>query len=314
MIHNRKYFYKYVTAETALLILQNRKLKYSSPILFNDPFDTQTRVSLDCEESEFMKAFIDELYRLAHDEREPIFVGSTNSLCRDILRVRQIVKDSSRKLPKELFEEISAPILKLLIKFCEDDIERMNIWWSKVVRASRVFCVAETHDNLLMWAHYTNDHTGAVIEFECLPELDNPLCAARKVDYVAKPPVMGKLNEFLRYVTGQSLLNHKLSIYDLFLSKSEHWKYEQEWRVFIPPADMDSPAIPKDADGNEILFDLLSVYHPKEIRSIYLGCKMDQKIRPKILSCLTGDFGHVRKYHCIRNEREYKLDFQEIIM
>ena len=52
MLHDRKYFYKYVTVETALLILQNRKLKYSSPVLFNDPFDTQTRIGFDCEESE----------------------------------------------------------------------------------------------------------------------------------------------------------------------------------------------------------------------------------------------------------------------
>jgi len=37
MIHDRRFFYKYVTAETALTILQNQTLKYSSPVLFNDP-------------------------------------------------------------------------------------------------------------------------------------------------------------------------------------------------------------------------------------------------------------------------------------
>jgi hypothetical protein len=37
----RPYFYKYVTSEVAKLILVNRKVRYSAPSLFNDPFDTQ---------------------------------------------------------------------------------------------------------------------------------------------------------------------------------------------------------------------------------------------------------------------------------
>ena len=244
-----------------------------------------------------MKALGDEIYRLTHDEREPIFFDSTNPLSRDILKIRQIVKNSSKKLSKELFDEIRAPVLKVVTKYVEDTAEGSNILWSKAVRASRVFCVAEVHDNLLMWAHYTKDHTGAVIQFECIPELDNPLCAARKVNYVANPPVMGKLNEYIRYITGQNPLDHELSIYDLFLSKSEHWKYEQEWRVFIPPADMNNPTVPRDANGKEILFDLLPLI-PQEIHSIYLGCRMSNNDRQKILPCLSGDLNHIRKYNC----------------
>jgi hypothetical protein len=70
--HDVKYFYKYVTVETALLILQNRTLKYSSPVIFNDPFDVQTKVDFGFEVSDFMEAFIDELYRLVHAEQEPV--------------------------------------------------------------------------------------------------------------------------------------------------------------------------------------------------------------------------------------------------
>jgi hypothetical protein len=75
---------------------------------------------------------------------------------------------------------------------------------------------------------------------------------------------------------------------------------------------MENPAIPKDVDGNDILFDLLPFY-PQEIYSIYLGCKMSDENRQKIKMCLTGDFKHVKKYKCIRSEKKYDLDFEEII-
>ncbi len=35
------HFYKYCTAETAKLVLKNRSRKWSGPLEFNDPLDTQ---------------------------------------------------------------------------------------------------------------------------------------------------------------------------------------------------------------------------------------------------------------------------------
>jgi len=45
--HNKDYFYKYVAADTAKLILKNLKVKYSLPKLFNDPFDNQFVINID---------------------------------------------------------------------------------------------------------------------------------------------------------------------------------------------------------------------------------------------------------------------------
>lgn len=312
MLHGRKYFYKYVTSEIALLILQNRTVRYSSPVLFNDPFDTQTKLSFGFEESEFLTAYRDEMYRLLHSEQEPLFIDNTATLCREIQAFRKIVENKSG-MTKEMFDRMTKDILEQEKLSLELETQTINTWWMRAAKATKVFCVAETHDNLLMWAHYSKDHTGAVIEFECLPDLDTPLCAARKVNYVAKPPFIAEnLVEYVRYITGQAILNHEISIYDLCLSKSDHWKYEQEWRVFIPPVDMDNPTIPIDANGEEILFELLQVL-PQEIHSIYLGCRMSEDKRQKILSCLSGDLKHVKKYDSVKSDEEYKLNFEEII-
>jgi hypothetical protein len=252
------------------------------------------------------------MFRLLHGQKEPQFIDNTVPLCREIQVFRKIVDDES-KMTKEIFDQMTEDILELGRQLLERENEEMNVWWMRASKATKVFCVAETHDNLLMWAHYTKDHTGAVIEFECLPDLDTSLCAARKVNYLGKPPFIAEdLDAYVQYITGQAILDHELSIYDLCLSKSDHWKYEQEWRVFIPPADMNNPTIPIDANGREILFDLLEIL-PQEIHSIYLGCRMSDDDRQKILSCLSGELYHVKKYKSVKSDKQYKLNFEEII-
>lgn len=309
IIHDRKYFYKYVTPEVAILILQNRKLKYSSPFVFNDPFDVQTKIALRFQESEFAELLIKEMYKLIHGEEEPI-LGLAAPLARQILSLRKFATIRSTKIPLDVYmKETKGIAVEQYLKL----LDTVNTWWSKVGKATRIFCVVEEPDNLLMWAHYAQGHEGAVIQFECLPDLDNLLCAAMKVNYVTDPPVVTtRLDEYIRYLTGEpNKVDYKSLYYDLHLSKSDHWKYEKEWRVFIP-ADLENPIVPKDGAGKEILFDLKS-FNPQEIHSIYFGCKMSQDNRQKIETCLSGDFEHVKKYNCFRNDKKYKLDFVEII-
>lgn len=310
--HNIRYLYKYLTTESALLILRNRKLKYSSPLLFNDPFDVQTVVDYGFDLSEFIEAFAKEMYKLMYGEKEPIGDNS-DPLFSEILKFRKIVKTQSLKIPFNEFKTEREILNNETAKEAKQYIEDLNQRWRIIVKASRVFCLAEEHDNLLMWAHYAKDHTGVVIKFECLRELDTPLCVAKKIDYVSSPPIIASLEDFIPYITGQdkTKINHDLLIYKLFQSKSEHWEYEKEWRVWIPPLDMESPNIPRDSKGNEILYELKNFY-PKEIHSIYFGCKMDDRDKQKIEKELTGDFKHVNKYLCVRSEKEYKLDFELI--
>lgn len=307
--HNREFFYKYLTAETALKILENRTLRYSSPVLFNDPFDTQTRVGYGFEMVDFMEAFTDELYRLAHDEQEPIG-NDNNALFRDIKAWWHKTIKSSDKMPRDVFKQKIRELVEAAVNWSTQYFQDTNSWWRSFVKASRVFCVAEDPDNLLMWAHYSKDHTGLVIQFKCLLELDTPLCVARQVNYVENPPIIAVLDKYIKYITGQATLDNDLLFFNMILSKSIHWKYENEWRVFIPPVDMENPIVPLDSNGEEILDSLIRFY-PQEIHSVYFGCRMNVKSTQKIDKCLIGDFSHVKKYKCIRNDKEYKLDFEE---
>jgi hypothetical protein len=104
MTHNREYFYKYIPSETALKILQSRTLKYSSPAIFNDPFDTQTRMDFGFEVSELIEAFAEEQYKMIHGYEEPVG-DESNELFRDIKKLWHIAKQSQRKMPKEVWRQ-----------------------------------------------------------------------------------------------------------------------------------------------------------------------------------------------------------------
>jgi hypothetical protein len=204
-------------AETAFKILQNRTLKYSSPSIFNDPFDTQTRMDYGFDFSEFIEAFEEELYKMIYGSEEPDG-DESKELFRDIKRFWHDAKQSKRKMPKDILKQQTKSFNAETVRMLTERLAEINNWWYRSSKASRVLCLAEDQENLLMWAHYAKNHTGAVIKFKCLPELDSPLITARKVDYSCKPPVIAELNDYVKHLTGQSLgpIDHSAIYYKLF--------------------------------------------------------------------------------------------------
>ncbi len=103
----------------------------------------------------------------------------------------------------------------------------------------RVLCVTEMKDNLCMWSHYADNHRCAMMKLRCIDELDNTLLIARKVTYSENVPIIGSLDD---------MVNHFLCTYRIELSedlrhnlaytKSNHWSYENEWRVSYPMPDL----------------------------------------------------------------------------
>jgi hypothetical protein len=49
-----------------------------------------------------------------------------------------------------------------------------------------------------MWAHYTENHTGAVLQFESNDERDSSFLIATPVIYQADPPTLPSLDRWVR--------------------------------------------------------------------------------------------------------------------
>jgi hypothetical protein len=162
-----------------------------------------------------------------------------------------------------------------------------------VMADTSIFCVSETHDNLLMWSHYAQNHTGAVIKFLALPEVDSPLIVAQSVRYTTRMP----RREFASILDFQKSLTETVEL--ITLTKSDVWAYEKEWRIVAGLRDK--------TQSYEILR-----YAPEELGAVYLGCKMADDDKQELVEITRRLYPQAKLYQANKHPREFALIFTEI--
>ncbi len=290
-------FFKYASSGTALTILKNRTLQYSSPGTFNDPFDVQSGLHFDFDPATLHRKVVSRISELARRDRGTL-VNPDDAWGQVVLEARKqfpvIGFDPDRWLAStaEAFAEIVPEIAKTQRDY-------QQLWWGSMVPSARVFCVSEAHDDLLMWAHYAQNHTGLVFEFWSLPEDDNALSVAGAVEYVDSPPPFFSEAEWIDDLVGIKQLDHRLLSKRYFYLKSRHWSYEREWRVWYT----------SEAAG--VLHDYVPI-RQSEFASIYLGCRADPEFAKSVVDLARSSFPRVRIFEASKRRDSYRLRFSEI--
>ena len=176
--------------------------------------------------------------------------------------------------------------------------EKYNEYWRELLRKIRVFCVSEHNQSILMWSHYAKYHTGVCFKLRVMSEKDNPLCAAKKVDYVSDPPSFFRVEEWIDSI----VLNNEVAFEELYhrypLTESEIWSYEDEWRVWAP----------FEEDGNSYI-DIPIV--EGEIDSIYFGVNADPKL-VKDLITIAKARRIERFFRSNKKVKQYGIGYTEI--
>jgi hypothetical protein len=271
------------------------KVRWSSPLLFNDPFDTQFEIRYGFNFEELLSSLSKEMGKIVFTEEDPQ-LANDHPLSSNIKNLRKI----RHKLNPVDFDIQISPKLKETVKDLKRILGDSNKSWREYIKSMRVFCVSEKHDDLLMWAHYAEQHTGVVLKLKCIPELDTALCVAKKVNYSSKVPILANKEDYIKHFTGQiNDIDYGKLFKNLAYTKSDHWAYEEEWRCIT--------AGPISAN----LFDE-NILHPEEIDTIYLGCRMNEQNRYEILKLLTGKLKHVKASIATKSKTLFSLDFDDI--
>jgi hypothetical protein len=163
---------------------------------------------------------------------------------------------------------------------------------------SRVFCVTEKRDNVVMCSHYADQHKGVVLKLRCIDELDNPLLAAGKVTYSREFVRFPNPEEFARNATGEEPIDILSLSWDICYRKHKDWEYEQEWRVPIP--------LLRQPVGDGYSYEK---EHPAVFDEAYLGCRMGDDETEKIIECIKAHLPHVKIYRAVRSTTSFNLDF-----
>jgi len=180
--HNRDGFFKYYTPEAAILTLEGGSRKWSSPVLFNDPFDNQFSLDFTDPSDELAIQVFEGIDKVL-TSREPVRpdqLGSHTEMAEFLRQLRQSDVDFR-------YTEDDIACMKEIILGMMNDLKKRAPETSNEIRRLLsdiiVFCVSERNDNILMWSHYATNHTGIVIKFLALQELDSPPILAQPVRY-----------------------------------------------------------------------------------------------------------------------------------
>lgn len=129
----------------------------------------------------------------------------------------------------------------------------------------KISCFSETYNNILMWSHYAQSHTGFCIEYD-ISNLELTNSFKKKlfpVFYTPKPIDMSK-----------AILSKQKEILEniLIINKSEDWKYEREWR-YVTSSEDDSKFI-----------------MPVKPKAIYLGTKISEENKNIMLEIANNEY------------------------
>ena len=189
-----------------------------------------------------------------------------------------------------------------------------NAKWRKSLKAMRVFSISAQNNDILMWSHYGQNHTGVVFKLRVLPEKDNLLCIAEPIIYKPLPLTFFTLQEWIRNTLGLEKTNREELFHNYAKIKYELWSYEEEWRVWSfewdsvdkSYHDLDTNNIPREFLYND--YDII----PEELEEIYFGCNSswdDIKEIKTLGSFINKD---IKYYRARKVKGQYRLEFEEI--
>ena len=226
--HNQLSFFKYYTAESAKKTLLETTLKWSSPKLFNDPFDNQFNFQFE-EPTEFASRQQTDEFLNIIASNEPIRDGQFGTRTDEVRMLQQMFLKNQPNISTQDREYVSQGVMEGMHNLrAKESIYNQEI--HEILSDRSIFCMSETNDNILMWSHYADDHKGAVIEFHAQLE-DSAFLVAQRVRYESTIPVFTLTLEMVKERRADELFEMTT------LTKSKDWEYEKEWRIVATMRD-----------------------------------------------------------------------------
>ncbi len=242
---------------TAHLFLKG-DLYIPHPSNFNDPYDVEVTFLDHGTFSDKVK-FIEKLYAYQDIPITPDYASR---------RANTLFKDKSEK-------EITN-MIRNMMQFVKKD--------------AGILCMSEINRDLLMWAHYADGHRGYCMEFDRetifhegkYKKPPKPECVNYVPDYPSKNMFTGLQEDLYNF---------------LFLTKSDHWEYESEWRVIVDP-------IANLANG-------WNQFNPAALTRMILGCEIDSAVEKKIRGWIDDGPTNPKIVRARKSQSQFKLEIPE---
>jgi hypothetical protein len=240
-------------------IFTHDELYFVSPLKLNDPFDCMTLFTFEgSDKADFEKFF----YGMVR-HKFPNFSEKETKKEVDSLIQKKLYKDPHRR--------------NVQIETWPDSL------LSEIAKLG-ILCLSMKRDDILMWSHYADGHTGFCLEFAKEGLKSWNFCA----------PIRYRKS----YPTFKEFANYPRELHRLFLlRKSEHWKHEKEWRVIA---------------NCEIPRNRYQRFPDHLLTGVILGCLMPEKNIDMVRRWAKSRKIPPKLYKSNKKESEYGLIIEEI--
>lgn len=251
--------YKYLQP-ARLDVLKNRRIRFTQPGDFNDPFEFRPKIREVASDAE-VRAYVEEHFDQLVEEELAKYGALTQLLPQADLKGLLVKQKSMLPALFQLLEPAAIQRLSPMI----DGFLNLNVG---------ILCLSEVRDSILMWGHYTENHQGFVVGFDA----NHPFFSKRRSD----KDEFG----FLRRVD-YTPQRPQITLTDTtspawFQTKFEHWSYEKEWRVVRVLSEAE-----QRIDRSPFPICLFE-FAPDAIREIIVGMRSAPSLTADIQSLAAG--------------------------
>ena len=280
--------FKYMTAATGRIVLENQTLRYSKPAILNDPYDMQLNLRFDLDEEKLRT----EMEQVLKSSKGKWYISDKKR------KVNKILKKEGKRISKKV---ALATALENSKRILTKAIKKSKLLSSKFFENCRVLCFSENPVSALMWSHYADEHNGIVLEFENFTCVDDVNCPEPKnvvyqeeipEAFTEKEAAVLMVENLTKESCGEIIEKH-------LFTKSKEWEYEQEKRIWIG----DRPTNPFcKNDFQDISFK------SEELKSIILGCRISEDDKVGFEKIIKAKYPHVKIFRIEKNSEKFQYE------
>ncbi len=282
-IPNRLFKYRQY-GEFALENLKNNTLWCNSASGFNDPYDTSIHFK-------YSQKTLDN--QLTKSIKEQGANGKYSFLSHTELEMLANADEPSRVLAEIAEQKTNGrlPAEKLHLFLQQNTLresEKMNLEFNRVLKLGYKMCsLSQRNDSMLMWSHYSSEHTGFVMEYD-FSALPNESILTRMLWPMIYDDQLFDASEFFEEGLNGGMSNNMLAII-ASIHKAKDWSYEREWRLIIPKG-------PNEPSLN---------FPCPKVKSIYIGALASESDEHNLIEIGKNKNIPVCKMHL--SQREFKM-------
>ena len=287
---------KFTDPEAGIRILSDSRLRWSSPALFEDPFELSHHSTLNFDSRKLLASCVKSTMGLIFSRDDPL---GTSPLIKAIRRWRT----EERFDNEEEAQEVLSELLTSMVQHREPEMLRLMKDWRDYTRRLRILCLTEKHEENALWRRYADNHKGLAIRFACGDETSLPKPQA--VRYTDTKPEITPLAEQMDILMNGTKVEVQESFPDKFLSKSKADIKEREWRVIRHIEGCDLPE--QEAHWYEEV-----PFQQSEVRAIYFGVAMDSKLKQDVCNLAKRRYPKAKLFQARTQNSNFELEFDRI--